>query len=39
MLYDDQSGQVGSMWFEMTGDDVMQLTGASGTKYAAKRQR
>ncbi|MEX5214221.1 MAG: tetratricopeptide repeat protein [Nitrospiraceae bacterium] len=39
MLYDDQSGQVGSMWFEMTGDDVMQLTGASGTKYATKRQR
>ena len=38
MLYDDQSGQVGSMWFELTGDGVMQLTGASGVKYATKRQ-
>jgi Tfp pilus assembly protein PilF len=39
MLYDDQSGQIGSMWYEVTGDGTMQLTGASGTKYATKRQR
>jgi hypothetical protein len=39
MLYDDQSEQVGSMIFEVTGDGVMQLTGASGTKYATIRLR
>jgi len=39
MLYDDHSGNVGSMWFEVTGDGTMQLTGASGVKYATKRQQ
>lgn len=38
LLYDDQSGQVGSMWFELTGDGAVQLTGASGTRYTTTRE-
>jgi Tfp pilus assembly protein PilF len=38
LLHDEQSGQIGSMSYEFTAEDAMQLAGASGVKYATKRQ-
>jgi tetratricopeptide (TPR) repeat protein len=39
MLYDETTGQIGTMWFEFTEQDVMQITEMDGTKYVTKRQR
>lgn len=39
LLHDEQSGQIGSMSYEFTGKDTLQLIGASGTKYTTARQR
>lgn len=39
LLHDERSGQIGSMSYESADDDTLQLIGASGTKYATKRQR
>lgn len=39
MLYDEVSGQIGTMWYEFTGDGVMEITEMDSTKYATKRQR
>lgn len=39
LLHDEQSGQIGSMSYEVIGDDTLQLIGASGTKYTTTRQR
>ncbi|MCS6294136.1 MAG: hypothetical protein H8J66_13785 [Nitrospira sp.] len=39
MLYDETSGQIGTMWYEFTGPDVMEITEMDSTKYTTKRQR
>lgn len=39
MLYDDTSGQMGTMWFEFTDTNVMQITDLDGIVYQAQRQR
>ncbi len=39
MLYDEVSGQIGTMWYEFTGDGVMEITEMDSTKYVTKRQR
>lgn len=39
MLYDETSGQIGTMWYEFTGPDVMEITEMDSTKYLTKRQR
>ena len=37
MLYDEATGQIGSMSYELSDDGTVLLTGASGTKYTARR--
>jgi len=39
MLLDETSGQIGTMWYEFTDRDVMQITDLDGTKYDARRKR
>lgn len=39
MLYDEVSGQIGTMWYEFTGNGVMEITELDSTKYAARRTR
>jgi tetratricopeptide (TPR) repeat protein len=39
MLYDEVSGQIGTMWYEFTGEGVMEITEMDSTKYVTKRQR
>jgi hypothetical protein len=39
MLYDERSGQIGTMWYEFTDRDVMEITEMDRTKYITKRQR
>jgi hypothetical protein len=39
MLYDDTSGQIGTMWYEFTERDVMEITEMDSTKYITRRQR
>lgn len=39
MLYDETSGQIGTMWYEFTGSDVMEITEMDSTKYVTRRQR
>ena len=34
-----RSGQIGTMWYEFTGEDLMEITEMDSTKYATKRQR
>lgn len=38
-LYDETSGQIGTLWYEITGEGVMEITEMDSTKYATKRQR
>lgn len=38
MLFDEASGQIGTMWYEFTGPDVMEITESDSTKYVTKRQ-
>lgn len=39
LLYDEVSGQIGTMWYEFTGDGVMEIQELDSTKYVTKRQR
>jgi hypothetical protein len=39
MLYDEASGQIGTMWYEFTDDGTMEITEMDSTKYVTKRQR
>ncbi|MEP7151376.1 MAG: tetratricopeptide repeat protein [Nitrospira sp.] len=39
MLYEETSGQIGTMWYEFTGEGLMEITEMDSTKYATKRQR
>ncbi len=39
MLYDETTGQIGTMWYEFTGEGAMDITEMDSTKYASKRQR
>ena len=39
MLYDETSGQIGTMWYEFTGPDAMEITEMDSTKYVTRRQR
>jgi tetratricopeptide (TPR) repeat protein len=39
MLYDETSGQIGTMWYEFVEDGVMEITELDSTKYVTKRQR
>jgi Flp pilus assembly protein TadD len=39
MLYDESSGQIGTMWYEFTGPDAMEITEMDSTKYVTRRQR
>jgi hypothetical protein len=39
MLYDETSGQIGTMWYEFVEDGVMEITEMDSTKYVTKRQR
>jgi tetratricopeptide (TPR) repeat protein len=39
MLYDETSGQIGTMWYEFTERDVMEITEMDSTKYRVQRQR
>ncbi len=39
MLYDDATGQIGTMSFKFLEGDAMEMIGMSGTKYVTKRQR
>lgn len=39
MLYDEVSGQIGTMWYEFTDRDVMEITEMDSTKYVTKRLR
>ncbi|MCE7978218.1 MAG: hypothetical protein DYH03_13995 [Nitrospira sp. NTP1] len=39
MLYDETSGQIGTMWYEFTDEGQMEITEMDSTKYATKRQR
>jgi hypothetical protein len=38
MLYDETSGQIGTMWYEFTERDVMEITEMDSTKYRVQRQ-
>lgn len=38
MLYDETSGQIGTMWYEFTGEGAMEITEMDSTKYNTKRQ-
>ncbi len=37
--YDQTPGQIGTMWYEFTGSDVMEITEMDSTKYVTRRQR
>ena len=39
MLYDETSGQIGTMWYEFNGEGLMEITEMDSTKYATKRQQ
>lgn len=39
MLYDESTGQIGTMWYEFTGEGAMEITEMDSTKYNTKRQR
>ena len=39
MLYDETSGQIGTLWYEFTGEGVMEVTEMDSTKYITRRQR
>jgi hypothetical protein len=39
MLYDETSGQIGTIWYEFTDGGVMDVTELDSTKYSARRQR
>jgi hypothetical protein len=39
MLYDETSGQIGTMWYEFTDAETMEITEMDSTKYQTKRQR
>ena len=39
MLYDETSGQIGTMWYEFTDAETMEITEMDSTKYETKRQR
>lgn len=39
MLYDDATGQIGTMSFKFLEGGAMEMIGMSGTKYVTKRQR
>jgi hypothetical protein len=39
MLFDETSGQIGTMWYEFTDRDVMEITEMDSTKYRTRRQR
>jgi hypothetical protein len=39
MLYDETSGQIGTMWYEFTDNGMMEITEMDSTKYVTKRQR
>jgi len=39
MLFDETTGQIGTMWYEFTGEGVMEITEMDSTKYVTKRQR
>jgi hypothetical protein len=39
MLYDETSGQIGTMWYEFTDAETMEITEMHSTKYQTKRQR
>jgi tetratricopeptide (TPR) repeat protein len=39
MLYDETSGQIGTMWYEFVEDGVMEITEMDSTQYVTKRQR
>jgi Flp pilus assembly protein TadD len=39
MLYDETSGQIGTMWYEFTGEGVMEITEMDSTKYITRRQK
>lgn len=38
MLYDETSGQIGTMWYEFTGEGMMEITEMDSTKYVTKRR-
>lgn len=38
MLYDETSGQIGTLWYEFVEDGVMEITEMDSTKYITKRQ-
>ena len=38
MLYDETSGQIGTMWYEFTGEGAMEITEMDSTTYTTKRQ-
>ncbi|MGQ0812359.1 MAG: tetratricopeptide repeat protein [Nitrospiraceae bacterium] len=39
MLYDETSGQIGTMYYEFVDRHVMQITDLDGTKYEARRKQ
>lgn len=39
MLYDETSGQIGTLWYEFTERDVMEITEMDSTKYVTRRER
>jgi hypothetical protein len=39
MLYDEVSGQIGTMWYEFNAEGVMEITEMDSTKYEARRAR
>lgn len=39
MLYDETSGQIGTMWYEFTEAGVMHITEMDSTQYTTTRQR
>lgn len=38
MLFDETSGQIGTMWYEFTEPGVMKITEMDSTKYEARRK-
>lgn len=39
MLYNETSGQIGTMWYEFTDNGVMEITEMDSTKYVTKRRQ
>jgi hypothetical protein len=39
MLFDETSGQIGTMWYEFQSQDVMEITEMDSTKYQTRRAR